>query len=510
MSLPSRRNLVHGIGCLAASFLISTATVAAPATAATPTTPKAAAANRSAPTTPTAAPGADGTAEVSMQLLQSGAMEKLGGYSPQQVKMVKGKPAALKNAPEMKNPLYGQIKFAGKTYVMAVDEPKGEDAKLYVDANGNGDLADDPAPKWEKKEGAGPNGVQLTQYSGSFELPLGTGEKAEMVSLGCYRFDPNDPQRGQLKTTFLYYTDYAYDGEVTLGGKTYKAMLTDDTASGQFAPAAGATNRFLIDINGDGKFTARGEVYKSSEPFNVKGTTWALAAGGADGMPFKVVKSDRKVPEVALPPNHSVGAKITPFKAKRLDGKQVSFPEDYKGKVVMLDFWATWCPPCREEIPGLVSAYSTYHDKGLEVLGISLDQANQANEVKAFMKEQGMTWPQVYDGKFWKAAVADKYGINSIPATFLVDGDSGIVLAAGGALRGGALDATLQKALEKKSSGKPEAAANATNADQAKAEQKPEAPADAQPAEKAADAAEEKPAEPAAPKAEEKKEALPF
>src|SRR4051812_19537712 len=152
MSLPSRRNLVHGVGCLAASLLVTAVTLAAPPTTAAPAAPKAPAANKAAPTTPTAAPGADGTAEVNMQLLPSGAMEKLGGYSPQQVKMAKGKPAALKNVPEMKNPLYGQIKFAGRTYVMAVDEPKGEDAKLYVDANGNGDLADDPAPKWEKKE----------------------------------------------------------------------------------------------------------------------------------------------------------------------------------------------------------------------------------------------------------------------------------------------------------------------------------------------------------------------
>jgi thiol-disulfide isomerase/thioredoxin len=475
--------------------------MAAPAPAATPAAPKPTSANKAAPTAPAAAPDA----QFGLQLMPSGAMQKLGGYSPQQVKMVKGKPAAMKNAPEMKSPLYGQIKFGGKTYLMAVDEPKGEDAKLYVDANGNGDLTDDPAPTWEKKEGAGPNGVQLTQYSGSFELPLGPGDKAEMVSLGCYRFDPNDPRRAQLKTTFLYYTDYAYDGEVTLAGKAYKAMLTDDAATGQFAPAPGGSNRFLIDINGDGQFAPRGEAFKASEPFNVKGTTWALAAGGTDGMPVKVVKSDRRVAEVPLPPNHSVGAKITPFKAKRLDGKQVNFPDDYKGKVVMLDFWATWCPPCREEIPGLVSAYNAYHDKGLEVLGISLDQANQANEVKAFMKEQGMIWPQVYDGKFWKAAVAEKYEIHSIPATFLVDGDSGVILAAGGALRGGNLDGTLQKAIEKKSGAKDETATTAppADADQAKAEQKPDARPAAKPAEssagKAADA-----------KTEGKKEALPF
>ena len=497
---------VGRVSCVLASVCVMTSAWAAP----------------TGPSTP-AAPAVDASGEVKMSLMPSGATEKLGGYNPQQVKMVKGKPAALKKAPELKSPLYGQIRFGGKNYAMAVDEPAGAEAKLYVDANGNGDLTDDPETKWEQKTGAGPNGKQLTQYSGSFQLPLGA--KGELVTLNCYRFDPTDPQRQPLKATFLYFSDYAYEGEVTLAGKSYKAMLADVQATGQIgAPAAaeekpekdakpaaasgaaaGAGSlRFLIDINGDGAFTPKGEMYESNKPFNVKGTTWELAfPGGADGAPFKVAKSSKKVAEVALPPNHSVGAKITAFKAKRLDGKAVSFPEDYKGKVVMLDFWATWCPPCREEIPGLVAAYNANHDKGFEVLGISLDQNGQANQVKAFMKDQGMTWPQVYDGKFWKAAVADLYNINSIPACFLVDGDTGTILARDGQLRGGNLDSTIQAALGKKSE------KTADTAEQAKDEQKPAEAAE----EKPADAPEAKPEPPAkpdpAPKPEQK-DAVPF
>jgi thiol-disulfide isomerase/thioredoxin len=379
-------------------------------------------------------------------------MPKLGGYRPQQVKLAKNKPAGVKKAPEMAEPLYGQIKFGTKQFAVALDEPKGGDAKLYVDSNGDGDLTDDPATTWDKKAAQG-----LTQYSGSFQLPLESGkdaDKAPLVSFGAYRFDPNDPNRPQLKTTLLYYADYAYEGDLTLGGAKYKAMLADMNATGDFSAKGSNGAALLLDVNGDQKFTPRGEIFEVGKPFNVKGTTWALAFPGDAGAPFKVAQSTAKVPEIPLPPNHSVGAKITPFKAKRMDGKAVNFPADYKGKVVMLDFWATWCPPCMAEVPGLVSAYNQYHPKGIEILGISLDQPNSANKVKEVTGQQGMTWPQVYDGKFWKAAVAEQYGINSIPAAFLVDGDTGEILAAGNSLRGEGLEKSFEAALEKKAAGK--------------------------------------------------------
>jgi thiol-disulfide isomerase/thioredoxin len=116
----------------------------------------------------------------------------------------------------------------------------------------------------------------------------------------------------------------------------------------------------------------------------------------------------------------------------------------------MLDLWATWCGPCMGEVPGLAKAYQEFHPKGIEILGISLDQPNAADKVKQVTGENNMTWPQVYDGKFWQAEIAQLYGINSIPAAFLVDGDTGTILATGNSLRGGALEETWKAALEKK------------------------------------------------------------
>src|SRR6266566_2978743 len=116
--------------------------------------------------------GEDAAAEVKMNLMPEGAMRKLGGYQPQMLKMSATKPEALKKAPELAAPIYGSIKFGGALHLIVLDEPEGKDAKLYVDANGNGDLTDDPATTWGKKEYPTPNGGKSIQYFGSFKLPL--------------------------------------------------------------------------------------------------------------------------------------------------------------------------------------------------------------------------------------------------------------------------------------------------------------------------------------------------
>ncbi len=111
-----------------------------------------------------------------------------------------------------------------------------------------------------------------------------------------------------------------------------------------------------------------------------------------------------------------------------------------KGKVVLIDFWASWCGPCRRENPHVVEVYKKYHDKGFDVLGVSLDK-DKGNWVKA-IKSDGLVWHQVSDLKYWQSAAGRKYGVGSIPHTVLVDREGKIIQIG---LRGASLDTKLKE-----------------------------------------------------------------
>ncbi len=113
-----------------------------------------------------------------------------------------------------------------------------------------------------------------------------------------------------------------------------------------------------------------------------------------------------------------------------------------RGKIVLIDFWASWCGPCRKEMPNVVKAYAKYKNKGFEIYGVSLDQTKE-KWVEAIQKD-GITWPQVSDLKFWECKAARDYNVQSIPFTVLLDKE-GKILAKN--LRGEELEKAVEQAL---------------------------------------------------------------
>jgi peroxiredoxin len=164
---------------------------------------------------------------------------------------------------------------------------------------------------------------------------------------------------------------------------------------------------------------------------------------------------DQKLPESEVTqeftptaPQVNIGAPAPDFTMNDIDGNAFTL-SSLKGKVVMIDFWATWCPPCVRSIPEAKNIWNTFKKQDFVLLGVSLDK--DLDTWKDYVTKQQMSWVQVADGKFWDNSAAVLYGIGSIPSVWILDKDGNVALKDVNPLsEGDAIRAKITELLNKK------------------------------------------------------------
>ncbi len=374
-------------------------------------------------------------------------MSRFGAVDPQAAVLSNEKPSCVTKAPDRTGLQWARFQFGPATELIdiciALDETNAAAPAIWIDINANGDLTDDAESKWSVVNSTD-TASTITAHESTIKL---TSQNAALNdrSIRIFRFLPEQAKVRRLPTGAIYASLQAgAQGDLTVDAKKFSTVLLDRASAGDFTHPQGrsAALVLLLDANGDSNF-GPGERLPIDKSFKLADGWYQVETVKADGTEFTLKKapSPEEIAKRSAPP--AVGDIAQTFTGPGLDGKPVNFPGDYKGKLVLVDFWATWCGPCVAELPNVKAVYDKYHDKGLDVLGISFDKPGQAEAVKKFAAARKLPWRQVYEGKFWSTDIGLKWNINSIPAAFLIDADTGKIVAAGPALRGPNLDATI-------------------------------------------------------------------
>ncbi len=385
-----------------------------------------------------------------MTLDPKGAVKARLGYFPVQLKLTDVKPSQIKNEPSYRDkPKYGIIHVGNgpkSEYVFALDEPKDADAKIYIDKNRNGDLTDDGDGAWNTKRTKG----RLMYGVMDVTLRASYGNSKQETSssdytLGLYRF-PDLP-------SLITYRETSRAGRVRIDGKGHHAILVENDADGVYnkstdaAKAASKPIWLLVDTKDDGKF----ETVDARAPFKLDGKAYE-AKVSADGFLVTISPTTKAVvdltPKAApTPPLLKAGTVAPKFVAEKWGGGDLKLA-DYQGKVVILDFWATWCGPCQKSMPHIEKVNKLVKGQDVIVLGVCVWDEKDAYKEWVPKNQDKYTFQFAFDpaGRGANSIAGKLFNVSGIPTTYIIDKNGNVADSIVGFDEG---DTRLEEALKK-------------------------------------------------------------
>ena len=283
--------------------------------------------------------------------------------------------------------------------------------QIYVDLNNNEDLTDDGESNWdESKRGYSSKEVLL-------EVAYRAGEQEIKVPYPVVLYH----YLNKLSDMLVAYRNGYRRGELEVADTSFQIALFDDNCNGLFDELK--RGALVVDLNQDGTLDGRSdsdEYFKIEQPIVIGDQVFRVAAVSASGDHIRFTKQDTVAPPLA---EVEENATIPPFRTLDINGEVLDFG-NLRGKVLMIDFWATWCKPWEARRDFLKELYRKHSRSDFEIVGVSLDY--DVSHLIEYVEEHRMNWPQIGDGSGWDMSLVRLFKVRALPKNLLVDKMGGI------------------------------------------------------------------------------------